>query len=110
MTIAERLEEQNVKLSDCPFCGCKLSDFPLFMTLKPVHSEEYLIAKLERGHFLGGDNGYAVKCPYCGASGGRDNLPFFACENWNRRKKAQKEMKSVIDCRHNNQLSFFDDV
>lgn len=87
MTIADRLETKGIRLSDCPFCGCKLSDFPLFMTVKPVHSEEYLMAKLERGHFLGGDNGYAVNCPYCGAAGGRDNIPEVACENWNRRSE-----------------------
>lgn len=85
MTIAERLKEKNIQLLDCPFCGCKLSDFPLFMTVKPVHSEEYLIAKLEHGRFLGNDNGYAVNCPYCGATGSRDTSPEYACEKWNWR-------------------------
>ena len=85
MTIAERLEAKGVTLDDCPFCGCKMSDFPLFMTLKPVHSEEYLMAKLEHGRFLGGDNGYAVNCPDCGATGSRDTSPEYACEKWNRR-------------------------
>ncbi|MDE5862573.1 MAG: Lar family restriction alleviation protein [Ruminococcus sp.] len=85
MTIAERLEAKNIRLSDCPFCGCKMSDFPLFDTLKPVHSEEYLMAKLEHGRFLGSDNGYAVNCPDCGATSGRDTSPEYACEKWNRR-------------------------
>lgn len=85
MTIEERLKGQSIRLSDCPFCGCKMSEFPLFMTLKPVHSEEYLMAKLEHGHFLGGDNGYAVSCPTCGAKGGRDTSPEVACKKWNMR-------------------------
>ena len=80
MTIAERLESKNIRHSDCPFCGSRMSDFPLFDTLKPVHSEEYLMAKLEHGRFLGSDNGYAVNCPDCGATSGRDTSPEYACE------------------------------
>ncbi|MDE6780953.1 MAG: Lar family restriction alleviation protein [Ruminococcus sp.] len=87
MTIAERLEAKGITLADCPFCGCKLSEYFLFTTVQPVHSEKYLIAKLEHGRFLGNDNGYAVKCPYCGAKGGTDTIPEFACEKWNRRSK-----------------------
>ncbi|MCM1315094.1 MAG: Lar family restriction alleviation protein [Prevotella sp.] len=93
MTIAELLEEQNIRLLDCPFCGCKISDFSLFITLKPVHSEEYLMAKLEHGRFLGSDNGYAVNCPDCGATSGRDTSPKFACKNWNRRSESVRRGK-----------------
>lgn len=85
MTIIERLESKNVRLADCPFCGCKMSDFPLLMTLKPVHSEEYLMAELEHGRFLGNDNSYTVTCIRCGATGGKDTCPEVACKKWNRR-------------------------
>ncbi len=77
-------------LKPCPFCGTDLSDYPLIMVLKPVYSEEYLIAKLNKGHFLGGDNGYEVRCIKCGASGGRDTIPEVAVQKWNRRDKKRQ--------------------
>lgn len=45
------------ELLPCPFCGLDLSskNIPQIMTVRPVHSEEYLIAKLNKGHFLGSD-------------------------------------------------------
>ena len=73
------------QIAPCPFCGEDLSQYPIFMILRPVHSEEYLIAKLNKGHFLGGDNGYSVQCIVCGASGGRDTLPDLAVKLWNTR-------------------------
>ena len=85
MAILERLTNKGIKIKDCPFCGCKLSDFPIVMILRPEHSEEYLLAKLNKGHFLGFDNGYLVRCIHCGASGGRDTCPEQAVKKWNRR-------------------------
>lgn len=55
----------------CPFCGCELKDYPKVMTVPPVHSEKYLLAKLNNGRFLGTDNWFHVACPKCGASGSR---------------------------------------
>lgn len=85
MTICEKIISEGYVISDCPFCGCKLSDFPMICILKPIHSEEYLIAKLNKGHFLGGDNGYAVHCIHCGAIGGSDTDPRTAIKKWNSR-------------------------
>lgn len=81
------ISKASAMLKPCPFCGANLSDYPLVMILKPVYSEEYLIAKLNKGHFLGGDNGYEVRCIQCGASGGRDNIPEVAMQKWNKRDK-----------------------
>ncbi len=85
MTISERLQYKKVKIDDCPFCGCKLSEFPYVMIVQPVRSDEYLLAKLNKGDFLGGENGYHVHCINCGASGGRDTMPEVAINKWNRR-------------------------
>ncbi|MBQ3566802.1 MAG: Lar family restriction alleviation protein [Oscillospiraceae bacterium] len=85
MTISERLQSEKVKINDCPFCGCKLSEFPYVMIVQPVRSDEYLLAKLNKGDFLGGENGYHVHCINCGASGGRDTIPEVAINKWNRR-------------------------
>lgn len=75
------------ELKPCPFCGTDLSSkfFPQVMTVRPVHSEEYLIAKLNKGHFLGSDNYYSVQCIQCGASGARGLTKEHAIEAWNRR-------------------------
>lgn len=87
MTIAELLKAKGIKIKDCPFCGCKLSDFPIIMILQTEHSEEYLLAKLNKGQFLGSENGYLVRCIHCGASGGRDTNPEQAVKKWNRRSE-----------------------
>ena len=36
-----------IDLKPCPFCGTNLSEFPKAMTVKPVRTDEYLLAKLE---------------------------------------------------------------
>lgn len=89
MTLCDKLKSEGYVISDCPFCGYKLSQFPMFCVLKPIHSEEYLMAKLNKGHFLGGDNGYAVNCVGCGARGGSDTSPRVAIKKWNRRAQAE---------------------
>ena len=75
------------ELKPCPFCGMDLSseNFPQVMTVRPVHSEEYLIAKLNKGHFLGSDNYYNVQCIQCGATGERGLTKEDAIDNWNQR-------------------------
>ena len=86
MTLCEKLVSEGYAISaPCPFCGADLSQFPLFSLLRPVHSEEYLLVKLNKGHFLGGDNGYEVRCIKCGASSGRDTSPRVAIDKWNTR-------------------------
>lgn len=88
-----RLDTSKVSamLKPCPFCGTDLSDFPLVMILLPVRSEEYLMAKLSKGRFLGADNGYEVKCIQCGATGGSDTVPEIAVQKWNRRDKKYRK-------------------
>ena len=76
------------EIKDCPFCGCKLSEFPVVMILHPYRSEEYLMEKLKKGHFLGHDNGYVVDCIQCGACSGVDTTPELAIKKWNRRGKS----------------------
>jgi hypothetical protein len=96
LTLCETLISEGYAISEnCPFCGEDLSAFPLFVILKPVHSEEYLIAKLNKGHFLGGDNGYEVRCIRCGASGGRDTSPREAINKWNNRTNKPSERTSM---------------
>jgi hypothetical protein len=72
-------------VKDCPFCGTQLSDFPIIMTVLPVYTDEYLLAKLNKGHFLGSDNYFAVKCIQCGATGARGLDRVEAIKNWNKR-------------------------
>lgn len=69
----------------CPFCGTELKEFPKVMIVVPVHSEEYLIAKLNKGHFLGTDNWFQVKCIHCGATGARGLDRVEALTRWNER-------------------------
>lgn len=85
MTLCEKIISEGYTISNCPFCGFKLSEMPMVCVLRPVHSEEYLIAKLNKGHFLGSDNSYAVNCVGCGATGGWDTEPRNAIKKWNRR-------------------------
>ena len=67
----------------CPFCGMVLKDFPKFMIVQPVRSEEYLLEKLRAGRFLGSDNGYQVICIRCGAAGARGMTRLEAVSKWN---------------------------
>lgn len=69
----------------CPFCGTELKDFPKVMVVEPVHSEEYLIAKLKKGDFLGTDNWFHVRCVHCGATGARGLDRIEALTRWNER-------------------------
>lgn len=69
----------------CPFCGTELKDFPKVMIVVPVHSEEYLLAKLNNGHFLGTDNWFHVHCIRCGATGARGLDRIEALTRWNER-------------------------
>ena len=81
-----------IELKPCPFCGTELTTqyFPQVMTVRPVHSEEYFIAKLNKGHFLGSDNYYNVVCIKCGATGARGVTKKVAIEAWNRRANDDK--------------------
>ncbi len=69
----------------CPFCGTELKEFPQIMVVVPVHSEEYLLAKLKKGRFLGTDNWFHVKCVQCGATGARGLDRVEALTRWNER-------------------------
>ncbi len=59
------------RLKPCPFCGRNLEEFPIFMVVPPVHTDEYLKWKLAQGHFLGSDNYFVARCIQCGAQGRR---------------------------------------
>lgn len=69
----------------CPFCGTDVKQYPVIMIVEPVHSEEYLLAKLNKGHFLGTDNWYHVRCIRCGSTGARGSNRKEALERWNER-------------------------
>ena len=69
----------------CPFCGTELKRFPKVMIVLPVHSEEYLISKLNKGEFLGTNNWFNVKCITCGATGARGLDRVQALTRWNER-------------------------
>lgn len=69
----------------CPFCGKELKEYPMVMIVVPVHSEEYLIAKLNKGLFLGTENWFNVRCIQCGASGARGLDRAEAIIRWNER-------------------------
>lgn len=70
----------------CPFCGRELKKFPKVMVVVPVHSEEYLLAELNKGQFLGTDSWLHVQCIKCGASGARGLDEIEAIMRWNERK------------------------
>lgn len=109
MRLCQILRSANVKLKPCPFCGEDMNKFPLFMTVKPLHSDEYLIAKLNKGHFLGGENGYAVKCPRCNGQGPRDTNVVFAINKWNTRHKRRHDSDDM--CRgYNIDLKLINDT
>lgn len=69
----------------CPFCGAELKEFPKVMIVIPVHSEEYLLAKLNNGNFLGTDNWFHVRCIKCGSTGARGVDRLEALTRWNER-------------------------
>lgn len=69
----------------CPFCGTELKEYPKVMVVVPVRSEEYLLAKLEHGCFLGTDNWFHVCCVRCGATGARGLDRVEALTRWNER-------------------------
>lgn len=75
------------ELKPCPFCGMDLStsNFPQVMTVRPVRSEEYLIAKMEHKKIIGSDAGYAVTCIQCGSTGRRGMSKTEAIKYWNQR-------------------------
>ena len=72
-------------IQHCPFCGKDLSEFPEVMLVEPYRSEEYLMAKLQKGHFLGTDNGYSVRCIVCGGQGPIGMSKQEALDKWNLR-------------------------
>lgn len=69
----------------CPFCGTELKEFPKIMVVVPVHSEEYLLAELNKARFLGSDNYFHVRCIQCGATGARGLDRVEALTRWNER-------------------------
>lgn len=91
-------EKTKKSIKPCPFCGEELSEFPDVMIVKPVHSEEYLKAKLEHGRFLGSDKYFAVHCVNCGAIGQRELDKETAIKLWNARSR--KEHEKVIPALH----------
>lgn len=76
-------------LEPCPFCGEDLNQFPTVMTVKPVRTEEYLIAKMQAERIIGSDAGYNVFCVRCGALGARGMCKEEASQKWNRRCKKE---------------------
>lgn len=86
--------EYPIKPLPCPFCGAELSGFPKVMIVVPVHSEEYLLAKLNKGCFLGTDNWFQVRCIKCGAAGARGLDRVEALTRWNERGHSELEEKS----------------
>lgn len=101
---SENTEETKIsgefeEIKPCPFCGMDLSsdNYPQFMIARPVHSEEYLITKLNKGHFLGSDNYYNVQCIQCGATGRRGVTREKAIQYWNQRTdKVHKEYNGIL--------------
>lgn len=77
------------KLMPCPFCGTNLAEFPQVMTVQPVRSEEYLLAKLKNKQIIGSDAGYNVFCVKCGCLGARGMTKQEAIDKWNSRKEKQ---------------------
>lgn len=91
ITISTNNEPFNLKLKPCPFCGTDLSEFPQVMTVKPVRTEEYLLAKLEHKKIIGSDAGYNVFCVQCGTLGARGMTKEEAINKWNKRKEINYE-------------------
>lgn len=95
ISISEYIENRDAPLNvqmeypieplPCPFCGTDLKEYPKVMIVVPVRSEEYLIAKLNKGNFLGTDNWYHVQCIKCGATGARGVDRIEALTRWNER-------------------------
>ncbi|MEG1550654.1 MAG: Lar family restriction alleviation protein [Oscillospiraceae bacterium] len=83
----EKIKEKTMRnsIKPCPFCGAKLNDFHTILTVTPVHSDDYLIAKLEHKQIIGSDSYYAVCCIICGSSGKSGYTKEEAIKNWNRR-------------------------
>lgn len=79
------------ELKPCPFCGTDLNQFPDVMTVKPVHSEEYLLAKLRAKKIIGSDAGYNVFCVQCGCLGARGMDKDEAVNKWNRRMEVKQD-------------------
>ena len=77
----------------CPFCGTELKEFPKVMIVTPVRSEEYLMAKLNKGRFLGTDNWFHVRCIRCGATGARGVDRMEALTRWNERGHSSLQEK-----------------
>lgn len=96
----EILRNSKVKLKPCPFCGEDVNNYPLLITIQPLHSDEYLLAKLNKGHFLGHANGYTVTCPHCGARGSSDTCVIFAVNKWNNRHKRRQPSDDIYQGYH----------
>lgn len=81
---------EDLKLKPCPFCGTELKEFPKVMIVRPVHSDEYLIAKIQKKMIIGSDSYYAVHCIQCGVVGKRGATKEEAIEAWNRRAENER--------------------
>lgn len=73
------------ELKPCPFCGTDMTEYPEVMSIPPVRTDEYLLAKLEHKQIIGSDAGYAVKCCKCGSTGKKGMSREEATEYWNMR-------------------------
>lgn len=74
-----------LKIKPCRFCGTNLEKFPKVMTVQPVRTNEYLLAKLKHKKIIGSDAGYNVFCVQCGCLGARGMSQEEAVIKWNQR-------------------------
>lgn len=77
------------KLKPCPFCGCDLTQFPLFMVVHHATSDAYVKWLIETKQIIGSDDSFVVNCIKCGAVSPRGISKESAIEEWNRRCSAK---------------------
>lgn len=74
----------NNSLKPCPFCGCKLNEYPKIMVIRREYEDAFVEYKHNKGDFIG-TNDYRVYCPRCGARGKSNPNKEKAFELWNKR-------------------------